>query len=254
VTRGHHAVEDFADAGAGGERGKEDFGFLGGSGNGGAQIEGEEGGEGGGLRGVGGGGELGGEAGFEEGPAGGAIGGVEGHGAEVGPELDEGAEDGGFGELAAEEFAELDCGQLPFAVEGLESAEDDGGGMSGGRGFPLAIAADGGDPGKDVGRDEEVGLFGKCAEEVEGDETALVDEASGQFGGSVDGGGRGRDARGAEAGLHEGRGGRGELGVAREEEAEAEVIEEAGGVVERAQGGGGVGGGGLVPQRGTRDL
>jgi hypothetical protein len=110
LAGGHHAVDDFADARAGGERREENLGFFGGCGDGGAQIDGEENGEGSSLCSVGSGGELFGAAIFEEGPAGGLVGRVDGHRAEVGPELDEGPEDSGFGEFAAEAILNLDGG------------------------------------------------------------------------------------------------------------------------------------------------
>jgi hypothetical protein len=254
LTCGGHAVENFANAGAGGEGREEDFRFFGGGGDGGTQIEGEERGERGGLGGVGTGGELGGKAILKEGPARGGIGRVDGRGAEVGPELDEGTEYGGFGELAAEGILEFDGGHLAFAIQGFPGTKDDGGGPAPGRGFPLALAADGSDPGKDFGGGEEVGLFGKRAEEVEWDGAALVDEAGGERGGLGDGGGRWRDAGGAAASFDERRRGCGELRVAREKEAEAHFIEPLSGGVKSAQWGGGIRCGGLVPKRGARDL
>lgn len=254
LAGGGHAVDDFADAGARGERREEDFSLFSAGGDGGAEIDGEERGERGGLRGVGAGGELGWVTILEEAPARGLAGSVGGDGAEGGPELDEGAEDGGFSELAAEDFADLDGGLLAFAVEGFPSAEDDGGGASGGRGFPLAVTADGGDPGQDFGSDEEVGLFGDGAEEIEGDGAVGLDEAGGEFGGLGDCIRRRHGADQAHAGFNEGGRGRGELGVAREEEAEADFVEPGGGIVEGQQRGGRGRIGGLMPQRGARDL
>lgn len=250
LTRGHHAVDDFADARARGERREEDFGFFGGSGDGRAEIDGEENGKRGGLRGIGCGGELLGAAIFEEGPAGGLAGGVDGHRAEVGPELDKGAEDGGFGKLAAEAILNLNGGQLAFAIEGFPRAQDDGGCATAGGGFPLAVAANGCGPGKDLRSDEEVGLFGNCAEEVEGDGATFFDEAGGEFNGACDGGGGWSDGRRAAAGFNEGWCGGGKLGVTWQEEAEADFVEPGGSIVEGDQ----MSVGGLVPQRGAREL
>jgi len=161
LTGGRHAVEDFADARAGGERREENLGFFRGRGNGGAEIDGEQRGERGGLGGVAAGGELRRVAILQKSPAGGLARRVEGRGAEGGPKLDESAEDRGFGEFAAEDFAEFNGGFLAFAVEGLPGAEDDGGVAGVGRGFPLAVAADGRGPGQDFRGDEEVGLLGE---------------------------------------------------------------------------------------------
>jgi hypothetical protein len=245
-----HAVDDVTDAGACGERGEEDFSFFSGSGDGGAQVDGEQRGERGGLRGVGGSGELGRVAIFEEAPARGLAGGVGGGGAEGGPKLDEGAQDGGLGELAAEEFAQFDGGLRALLVESFPGAEDDGGdAAAGGRGFPMAIAANGNDPGKDVGGDEEVGLLRECAEEVERNGAAGIDEADGEIHGGGDGVGGRHGADRAHAGFDEGRRGRGELGVARQEKAEVDVVEPRSGVVV-GEDGRGV----LTPQRGARDL
>ena len=243
-------MEDFADTRAGGERGEEDFRFFGGSGDGGAEIKREQRRERGGLRGVGSGSELGGELMAEEGPAGGLARCEEGDGAQGGPELDEGAEDGGFGELAAETLADVDGGLIAIAVEGFPGAQDDRGNVAGGRGLPLAIAADGGDEGKDVGSDEAVRLLRKAGEEIEGDGAALGDEAGSEGCGTLDGR-RGRRGSGsAQTGLDKGGRGRGQLGCAGKKEAEAEVVEPGGGAVEGAQSRIG----GLVPQRDARDL
>jgi hypothetical protein len=184
------------------------------------------------LRGIGGGGELLGAAILEEGPASELAGCVDGHRAEVGPEFNEGAEDSGFGKLAAEAILNLDGGHFAFAVEGFPGAQDDGCGASAGGGFPLAVAANGCGPGKDFRSDEEVGLFGSGTEEVEGDGAAFVDEADGEFSSACDGGGWRCDGRCAAAGFNEGGRGRGKLSVAGQEEAEADVVEPAGRVVE----------------------
>jgi len=245
-----HAVDDVANARARGERGEENFGFFSSGGDGGAQIDREKRGERGGLRGVGGGGELRGVAILEQAPAGWLAGGVGRGGAEGGPQLDEGAEDGRFGELATEEFANFNGSLRALLVEGLPGAENDGSdAAAGGSGLPLAIAADGNDPGKDVGGNEEVGLLGEGAEEVEGDGAARIDEADGEIHGGGDGVGGRHSADGAHAGFNEGRRGCGELGVPRQEEAEVDVVEPSSGVVvgeDRC--------GVLTPQRGARDL
>jgi hypothetical protein len=247
---GGHAMDDVANAGACGEWREENFGLFSSGGDGGAQIDGEECGERGGLPGVGGGGELRGVAIFEEAPAGRLAGGVGRGGAEGGPQLDEGAEDGGFGELAAEEFANFNGSLRALFVESLPGAEDDGGdAAAGGRGLPLAIAADGNDPGKNVGGNEEVGLLREGAEEVERDDVAGIDEADGEIhrGGNGVGGRQGAD--GAHARFNKRGRGRGELGVTGKEEAEVNVVEPVSGVVvgeDRR--------GVLTPQRGARDL
>jgi hypothetical protein len=247
-------VEDFADARAGGERREKNLGLFRGRGNGGAEIDGEQRGERGGLGGVAAGCELRGVAIFQEGPAGGLARRVGGCSAEGGPELDESAENGGFGEFAAEDLAEFGGGFLAFAVEGFPGTQDDGSVAGVGRGLPLAVAADGGGPGQDVGGDEEVGLLGEGPEEIEGDGAVFGDEAVGEFRGEGDGGGRRGDAGCSEAGLNEGRSGRGELGMARQKKAEADVVEPAGGIVEGQQRGGRIRCGSLAPQRGARDL
>jgi hypothetical protein len=58
LAGGRHAVQDFADARAGGKRREKDLGLFRGGGDGGAEIDGEQRGERGGLRGVAAGGEL----------------------------------------------------------------------------------------------------------------------------------------------------------------------------------------------------
>lgn len=188
LAGGRHAVEDLADARAGGERREENFSFFRGRGNSGAEIDGEQRGERGGLGGVAAGGELRGIAIFQEGPAGGLARRVGGCNAKGGPELDESAENGGFGEFAAEDLAEFGGGFLAFAVEGFPGTQDDGSVAGVGRGLPLAVAAHGGGPGQDVGSDEEVGLLGEGPEEIEGDGAAFGDEAVGEFRGEGDGG------------------------------------------------------------------
>jgi hypothetical protein len=247
-------VNDFADAGAGGERGEEDFGFFGGGGDGGTEIEREECGKGRGGRGVGGGGELRRVEIFEEAPAGGLARRVGRDGAERGPEFDESAEDGSFGELAAKDFAQFDGSFAAFAVEGFPGAENDGGGTPGGSGFPLAVTPDGGGPGQDIGSDEEVGLAGGGPEQVEGDGAALLDEARGESHGAFNRGGGRREAGGAEDGFNEGRRGRGELGVAWQKEAEADLVEPESRIVEGNKCGLDRQCGALMPERGARDL
>jgi hypothetical protein len=114
----------------------------------------------------------------------------------------------------------------------------------------LAVAANGSGPGKDLRSDEEVGLFGNGAEEVEGDGAAFFDEAGGEFSGGCDGRWRRSDSGCAAAGFNEGGCGGGKLGMAWQEEAEADVVEPGSGVVEGDE----PGVGGLVPQRGAREL
>ncbi len=247
-------MQDVTDARAGGQRREKDFGLFGGSGDGGVEIEREQRGKCGGLCGVGGGGQLRGEAVFEQGPARGLARGLQGHRAQGGPELDEGAEDGGFGELATEQFANGDGGHLAFAIESFPGAQDDGRSAAAGRGFPLAVSADGSGPGQDFGGDEEVGLLGEGAEKIERDDAAIGDEAGSELGGVGDRcWGWGHAGR-AGAGFNEGGRGCGKLGVAREKEAKADVVEPARGVVEGDERGGGVRCGGLMPERGARDL
>jgi hypothetical protein len=254
LAGGGHAVDDFADARPGGEGREEDFGFFGGCGDGGAEIDGEERREGSGLGGVGRGRELGGVTIFEETPAGWLAGSVSGDGAEGGPELDEGAKDGGFGELASEDFADFDSGFVTFAVEGFPGAKDDGGGAGGGPGLPMAVTADSGDPGQNFGGHKKVRLLGYGAEEVEGNGMTLVDKACGEFGRVSDGIGRRHGTSRAHRGFDKGGRGRRKLGVAREEEAEADVAEPGSGIVESQQRGSSGRMGSLAPQRGARDL
>jgi hypothetical protein len=254
LASGRHAVKDFANARARGERREENLGFLRGRSYGGAEIDGEQRGERGGLGGIAAGGELFGEAVFQEGPAGGLAQRVNRCGAEGGPELNESAEDGGFSEFAAEDLTEFDGGFFAFTVEGLPGAEDDGSVAGVGRGLPLAVAADGGGPRQNVGGDEEIGLLGEGSEKIEGDDAALGDKAGGELRGQSDGGGGRGDAGCSEAGLNEGRSGRGKLGMARQKQAEADVVEPARGIVEGQQRGRRIRCGGLVPQRSTRDL
>ena len=154
----------------------------------------------------------------------------------------------------AEKPGEIVSRQFAFAIEGLEGTGDDGSGAAGRRGFPLAIAADGGDPGKNLRGDKKIGLLGVGAEEVEGDGAALADEARSELGSLSQGGGGRSQAGRTEAGFNERRSRRGKLGVARQIEAEADVIEPGGRVVEGAQRRGRASGGGLTPQRGARDL
>ncbi len=180
--------------------------------------------------------------------------GVDGCGPEGGPQFDEGAEDGGFGEFAAEDFAEFDGGFFAFAVEGFPGAQDDRSVAGVGRRLPLAIAADGGGPGQDVGGDEEVGLLGEGSEQVEGDGAAFGDEAGGEFRGEGYGGSGRRDAGFSEASFNEGRRGRGKLGMTGQKQTEADVIEPARGIIKGQQRSSRIRRGGLMPQRGTRDL
>jgi len=153
-----------------------------------------------------------------------------------------------------EPFAQLDGGELAFPVESLEGAKDDGCAAAAGGGLPLAIAAHGDDPGKDFGGDEEVGMFGKSAQKIEGDHAAFADEAGKKTGSDGDGVGRRREAGLAEAGFSKGGRGRGKLRVARQEEAEADVVDPGGGVVQGAQRCRGIRCGSLAPARGARDL
>ncbi len=96
-------VDDVANAGPGCERGEEGLDVGLGGEERLREIEADEGGKGGGLSGVGTSLELFGEAGGDRLPECGAAGGVgDGEDAEVLPELAEGAEDGGLGDLLAE--------------------------------------------------------------------------------------------------------------------------------------------------------
>ena len=103
LAGGDERVDDVADTRTGGQRGEEGFDLGLGGYDGLAEVEGDERGESGGLTGVGSGFELLGEAGGGELPEGwSAVLLGDGEDAEVLPELGEGAEDGGFGDLFAE--------------------------------------------------------------------------------------------------------------------------------------------------------
>ena len=112
LAGGEERVDDVADARAGGDGREEGFDLFFGRYDGLAEVERDEGGERGGLAGVGSGFDLLGEAGGGELPEGGcAVGLGDGKDAEVLPELGEGAEDGGLGDLFAELGGEVVGGE-----------------------------------------------------------------------------------------------------------------------------------------------
>jgi hypothetical protein len=159
LARGHHAVHDFANARTRGQRREKNLGFFRSRGDGRAKIDGEQRGESRGLRGIAAGGQLRGEAILQQAPASRLASRISGGGAERGPKLDEGAKDSRFGDLASENLANRDRGLFAFAVKGFPGADDDGRGAARRSGLPLTVAANSRDPGKDLGRDEEVGLL-----------------------------------------------------------------------------------------------
>lgn len=247
-------MHDFANARARGERREKNLGFFRSRGDGRAKIDGEQRGESRGLRGIAAGGQLRGEAILQQAPAGRLAIRVSGGRAERGPKLDEGAEDGRFGDLASENLANLNCSFFAFAVQGLPRADDDGRGAARRGGLPLTVAADRRDPRKHIGRDQEVRLLGERAQQIERNGAALVDEARGKFGGQGNGGRKRGDAGRTLAGFGQRWRRRGNLRMTREKQAQTDVLEPLGGVFECQQTRSRSGCGGLVPQRGTRDL
>jgi hypothetical protein len=152
-------MHDFANARTRGERREKNLGLLGGGGDSGTEVDGEQRGEGGSLRRIAAGGQLRRIAILQQAPAGRLTIRVSGGRAERGPKLDEGAKDSRFGDLASENLANLDRSLFAFAVKGFPGADDDGRGAARRSGLPLTVAANRRDPGKDLGRDEEVGLL-----------------------------------------------------------------------------------------------
>jgi hypothetical protein len=63
---------------------------------------------------------------LQKGPARGLARGRNRHRAEPGPELNERAKNGSFGELAAKELAQLDGGRFSFPIERFPGADDEG--------------------------------------------------------------------------------------------------------------------------------
>ena len=112
LASGDERVDDVADARAGGDGREEGFDLFLRRYDGLAEVERDEGRESGGLACVGSGFDLFGEAGGGELPeGGGAVGLRDGEDAEVLPELGEGAEDGGLGDLFAELRGEVVGGE-----------------------------------------------------------------------------------------------------------------------------------------------
>ena len=233
LTGAHEGVDDVADARAGCEGGEEGLDLVFGGEDGLAEIEADEGREGGGLAGVAAGLDLLGEAGGGGLPEGGAAVGLgDGEHAEVAPELDEGAKDGGLGDLFAEVGDEIVGGEGAVLDEqgvGVEREGADLGGAGGGGWLlPGLVAAQGEDVGEDGGGDDEVGDVraevgaggaGGCAEQAQGDGGAIADEAREQGAGGLSLGEGGIGGRGAEGGFDERGGGGGEeLGAGGEED------------------------------------
>ena len=112
LAGGEERVDDVADARSCGERREEGLDLFFGRDDGLAEVERDESRESGGLSGVGSGFDLLGEAGGDEFPKGGcAVGWRDGEDAEMLPELGEGAEDGGLGDLFTELRGEVVGGE-----------------------------------------------------------------------------------------------------------------------------------------------
>ncbi len=170
------------------------------------------------------------------------------------PELVEGTEDGGFGDLFAElggEVVGAGGTVLDEQVVGVErEGANFGGAAGGGWLLPGLVAAKSEDVGEGGGGGDEVGGVGgggRGSEQVERNGGAFGDEAGEEEAGFGGLGERGGGVGGAERGLDERRCGGGDVLGARGEEEEARGGEEAAGGLKGQQGhvgaraGGGVG-------------
>ncbi len=169
-------------AGTGRERGKVGADFIFGGEERLAEIEGDESAEGGGLAGVGTGFYGLQKAGSGELPAGDAFALPQGRDdANKRPELGEGANDGGFGDLAADFVDDFGDGEGAFFGQHLVDVEGESGDLDGAGGLggalPAFVAAQGEDEGEGGGAHDEVGHIAEAPEQVQRNGGALRDKA-----------------------------------------------------------------------------
>ena len=131
------------------------------------------------------------------------------------PELAQAAQNCGFGQLPSECLPRLSRGQGPFLLERLPQLEDQGRHLVA-RGLlrrmlPIGIRAQAQDIGQRRTRDQEIRLLPHCAEQIQPDQTARLNQPGDQRVGLDDSRRSGRGFRPAQRSFDKRRGGRRQL-------------------------------------------
>jgi hypothetical protein len=143
---------------------------------------------------------------------------IQGNDAHRGPELVQGAQHGGLGQLPAQLLLDFRRGQNAAAFQQLPDVGDEGGDAIGARGsrgvLPVAVAAQCVNEGQRLFADQEVGVVGRRAEQIQRQGRVGLDQPDQQVFRAVNRRARRRRVGLAQACLHKGRRGSGNLRLA----------------------------------------